>query len=376
MKLQAAIISIILTMPISTAAFAGLDEGQIALKNKNYTAALKEFMPLSEQGDMLAQANLGLMYSNGFGVKKDDVKALSWFKRAAEQGLDSAQHNVGLAYQFGRGVDINYAKAADWYKKAADQGYESSQLNLGYLYLNGDGVPQDFKKAAALYKKAGEQGNAIALYSLGEIFESGYGLPKDLMAAHVFYSLAAARGDSDATKKRNFISGKLSSQELSYSQALASAWVEGKPLPIDKLSSLPVLVSSNSHARSIEIDHFNVTLNSCEVRPVLGTGSQLSEPPSRQGSVFLVLDVVFKNTDTESRMPFPGSVFASYSGKVYEFDNTESVWVEGWGLNLERINPLTMLNAKIAYRIPSDLSGNVDWVPGRNSSGAKLSCSI
>lgn len=48
----------------------------------------------AEQGDPVAQYNLGNMYANGRGVPKDDGNALAWFRKAAEQGQPNARNAV------------------------------------------------------------------------------------------------------------------------------------------------------------------------------------------------------------------------------------------------------------------------------------------
>lgn len=67
-------------------AWAGLDEGVAAFKRGDYAAALREFRPLAERGDAGAQHNLGVMYTHGHGVPKDDREAVKWYRRAAKQG--------------------------------------------------------------------------------------------------------------------------------------------------------------------------------------------------------------------------------------------------------------------------------------------------
>src|SRR5271166_1968954 len=55
-------------------ALADLAAGKQALQNGDYATALKEFLPLAEQGDAEAQCNLGFMYATGHGVPQDDKK--------------------------------------------------------------------------------------------------------------------------------------------------------------------------------------------------------------------------------------------------------------------------------------------------------------
>jgi len=65
---------------------ADFDAGLAALQKGDYAAALREWTPLAERGDAVAQFNLALMYYRGQGVRQDDKTALRWFRLAAEQG--------------------------------------------------------------------------------------------------------------------------------------------------------------------------------------------------------------------------------------------------------------------------------------------------
>ena len=62
------------------------DAGLKAYSVGDYEAALEEWRPSAEQGDALAQYNLGFMYSNGEGVPQDYAEAVKWYRMAAEQG--------------------------------------------------------------------------------------------------------------------------------------------------------------------------------------------------------------------------------------------------------------------------------------------------
>ncbi len=73
--------------------------------------ALREWRPLAEQGNALAQFNLGLMYMEGKGVPQDDAEAVKWYRKAAEQGVTEAQYNLGLMYDDGRGVGLRFGVA-------------------------------------------------------------------------------------------------------------------------------------------------------------------------------------------------------------------------------------------------------------------------
>jgi len=91
----------------------------------------------AENGDTIAQYNLGNMYDNGEGVTTDMKKAVFWYKKAAKQGDSYAQF-----------------KLIQWYKKAAKQGDSDAQFNLGRCYGRGEGVSMDIEKANFWYAKA------------------------------------------------------------------------------------------------------------------------------------------------------------------------------------------------------------------------------
>jgi TPR repeat protein len=114
------------------------------------------FRKAADRGNADAQFNLGYMYTEGQGMRRDQVAGARWYRKAADQGRANAQFNLALLYQNGKGVPRDYGAAATWFRKAADQGYVDAQLNLGIMYSNGQGVPQDYAAA-----NAKDQGAAV-----------------------------------------------------------------------------------------------------------------------------------------------------------------------------------------------------------------------
>jgi TPR repeat protein len=160
-------------------------KGSDAYISGDYATALKEFRPLADQGDAVAQNKLGLMYENGEGVTQDYAEAVKWYRKAAEQGFAWAQFNLGRMYDNGQGVTQDYAEAVKWYRKVAEQGYPLAQDNLGVMYFNGNGVLQD------------------------------------TIAAHMWFNIAAANGHPGAAKARDFAADELSSSDIVKAQQKA-----------------------------------------------------------------------------------------------------------------------------------------------------------
>lgn len=107
--------------------------GQKEFQDKNYPNALKWFRKSAEQKTAPAQYSLGLMYTTGTGIIKDQAEAAKWFQKAAEQGHAKAQFFIATMYEEGEGVKQSNAEAIKWYKKAAAQGSEDALNNLRVL---------------------------------------------------------------------------------------------------------------------------------------------------------------------------------------------------------------------------------------------------
>ena len=79
---------------------------------KNDAEAVRLYRLAAEQGDLPAQSNLGLMYSNGDGVPQNNVRAYVWFSIAAAQGNETARTNRDIISerltpdQLARGQDM------------------------------------------------------------------------------------------------------------------------------------------------------------------------------------------------------------------------------------------------------------------------------
>jgi hypothetical protein len=106
------------SMPAMADFKAGLD----AYKKGDYVSAAKEWRPLADGGDPIAQYNLALLYLDGHGVPQSTEEAANWFRRAAEQDYTEAQHNLGAMYGSGQGVKRDYVQAYKWLNICAAKG--------------------------------------------------------------------------------------------------------------------------------------------------------------------------------------------------------------------------------------------------------------
>jgi TPR repeat protein len=171
-------------------AWGGFDEGLAAYDKGDYEAAHREFLPLAEQGDAVAQYNLGIMYQNGRGVIQDHKEAVKWYRKAADQGNVGAQYNLGVMHAIGEGVPQDYKEADKWYRTAAEQGDSNAQNSLGIMYAKGEGVPQDY------------------------------------IQAHMWLNIAGANGDENGIFNRDIVAKQMTPAQIAEAQRLAMEWME------------------------------------------------------------------------------------------------------------------------------------------------------
>jgi uncharacterized protein len=169
-------------------AWADFQAGMDANNRGDYATALREWRPLAEQGDALAQYNMGVLYRKGRGVPQDDVQARRW------------------------------------YEKAAVQGQTKAQFSLGTLYFNGEGVPKDYRQALRWFRLAADQGEAVAQTKIAIMYDDGQGVPHDIVQAYKWYSLASTNGDKPAAELRDRTAKQMTPAQIAEAQKLAQEW--------------------------------------------------------------------------------------------------------------------------------------------------------
>lgn len=108
------------------------------IRNEGFCGCCKA----AEGGYGQAQHNLGTVYYEGIGVRKNYPEAVQWFAKAAKQELGMAAIQSGDGLLSWRGRQKNPQKAVSWLKKAAKQNLLIAQASLGYIYVHG----QEFQK--------------------------------------------------------------------------------------------------------------------------------------------------------------------------------------------------------------------------------------
>ena len=228
------LLALVFVASLGSIAFAqDYQKGMRAFESGSYIEALDEWRPLAEQGNAVAQYNLGYMYDRNLGVladpkncseavrwyrlaanqgyagaqyqlgvkydgswctAPDDTKAVKWYRLAANQGVADAQYQLGTKYNDGLGVRQDFSKAVKWYQLAANQRVVGAQYQLGEKYMFGEGIRQDYAKAAEWFRLAAEQGHGIAQYNMGQLLRRGLGVGQSYEQAAYWYLAAAGNG--------------------------------------------------------------------------------------------------------------------------------------------------------------------------------------
>lgn len=145
-----------------------------------------------------AQFKLGIMYSQGQGVPKNETKALQWWQKSADGGNAKAQNNLGVMYDRGIAVKRDYRRALDWYLLAVGRGVPQAKGNLEDFFEQGRGAPAEPESAAAWYRAGAEAGVASAQYKLGSFHLKGHGVARDELEAAKWLAAAAQQGYAKA----------------------------------------------------------------------------------------------------------------------------------------------------------------------------------
>ncbi len=136
-----------------------LKQAVIADKQQNYSQAISAYQQASQQGNVQAQLNLGVLYFYGRGVAQNFELAKFYWLQAAEQGHVQAKFYLGLLFakQF-----HNLEQAIIWWKQAGQQKHALAMVNLAQLYLS----EGNYSEARTWLQKAVDLNNALAQYHL------------------------------------------------------------------------------------------------------------------------------------------------------------------------------------------------------------------
>lgn len=144
---------------------------------------------------------MGVCYAQGWGTAQNMEKAVKYWRNAALNSDARAQYELGWCYYDARGVPRDEAKAVQWFKEACLQDDDRAQCALGMCYMSGHGVAKNAAKAVKYWLQSAQAGNALAQYNLGTCYDYGDGVSQDKKKAYDWYHKSAAQGNEHARAK-------------------------------------------------------------------------------------------------------------------------------------------------------------------------------
>lgn len=137
---------------------------------------LNEVREKAENGDAIAQYELGMSYIDGMVVDKNIEEGLKWVTLSAQQNHDCAQVSLGMFYYYGGDGTRDLNKAIYWFNRAAALGSREGQLRLSqcYSYDLFDENPEYYAKEAVRWLvTAAKTGCAAACIVYNELYHQG-----------------------------------------------------------------------------------------------------------------------------------------------------------------------------------------------------------
>ncbi len=113
---------------------------------------------------------MGLYCQEGRGGQpKDDLLALKYYRKGARKGNAACCRQLGIMYENGLGTRKNLKKAMENYQKAADLGDAAAFVHLAKLWENGALGASDLDRAILLYQMAAQMGEESAEVELNRL---------------------------------------------------------------------------------------------------------------------------------------------------------------------------------------------------------------
>ncbi len=153
----------------------------------------------AEQGDNIAQYEMGNRYMEGKGVMENPATAFEWYHKSATQNNIQAIKAVGDCYYYGNGIGEDFVEALEWYEKSANLGNTDARAMVGYiLAVEHKGITNDKTKGIQYLENAALSGSTTGKSKLGILLYAGVLDKPDYENALSLLSDAAELGEKEA----------------------------------------------------------------------------------------------------------------------------------------------------------------------------------
>lgn len=203
--------------------------------------AQNKYRHAADQGDRIAQFELGHANYLDALETEDYREALKWIHRSAAQQYHLALAHLGYMCLHGDGGPVDPSAAKDWFHKAAEQGHAFDQFNYATMCWNGNFGPCDVSESEAWWLKAADQGDAAAHFALAQHYSTlQYEVAsRDFVKAYMWYTLAALQDEPGHSSKsartaRDSLSENMTPQQVAEAESRVQDWLDQHPNTMDQ----------------------------------------------------------------------------------------------------------------------------------------------
>ena len=133
--------------------------------------SIKRMRERLNQNDAKGMYNFGLYHAQGrYGFPQNHSKALELWHRAGELGHADAYHNIGVLYSSGEGVERDEKKAKHYFELAAMSGCVGARHNLGVNEVQTGNIDRSLKHFMIAIKG----GSVFSLEIINKMYKVGY----------------------------------------------------------------------------------------------------------------------------------------------------------------------------------------------------------
>lgn len=168
--------------------------GKMYQKAQEFTSAYFWFSMASKQKEKDATYELANAYFYGYGIKKDEEKALKCYQEAFEQGYLDAAKNIGAYLFYHPELDTNGEMAIAWLFQIKDKEDAEVHYMLGFLLEKQNRL----NEALEFYLLSAKENHVEGALKVGQFYEEGNETTTNLEQAIFWYEKAALLGNEEA----------------------------------------------------------------------------------------------------------------------------------------------------------------------------------
>jgi TPR repeat protein len=227
-----------------------------AIRKEDYAGPIASWTSLAEQGNVVAQRSLGVVYG---AMRGEGAQAVKWLQLAAAQNDIISQRRLGAMYSEGDRVRRDYVEAMKWYGLAAALNDGDAQLKLGELYAEGRLGRRDYAEAVKWYRVAARQNVPEAMFNIAELYADGRGVSKNLLYAYMWYAASNSfiPRNPGANARRNIaftrrLERAMSHDDIVRATAMSTHCLESKFQDCEDSATMAAAVNVESLAKAAQ----------------------------------------------------------------------------------------------------------------------------